>query len=175
MTTSRWALAIALLFLADGLAFVGMASAQQARPSDEAALQRYIQGLPSSGSLTDRGYQVGWVDLNSDGRLDAVVRWTGQPYCGSGGCELEVLERTTTGFRSRGHTTITRLPIRALRTSHGGWRDLSTWQEGGGNTVGCTALIAFEGGRYRRHDSWPPEKPGIKAEGRVIIARPTDP
>jgi hypothetical protein len=160
-----------MFLIATALAFAGPSSAGEGRASDVAALQRYIRSLPPAADPGDDAYQVGWVDLNRDGRLDAVVRWTGQPYCGSGGCNLTILERTRSGFRPRGSATITRLPIKVLRTSHSGWRDLSTWMEGGGIRPGCTALMDFSGARYRRHNCWPPEEPGIKADGRVIIAR----
>lgn len=140
--------------------------------SDEAALKRYIQTLPPAPDPNDDSLQVGWADLNGDGRLDAVVRATGRPYCGSGGCNLMVLERTRTSFRVRGSLTISQLPVRLLASGHYGWRDLSMFQAGGGNLPGCTALIEFRRGRYRSDGCWPPEHPGIKATGRVIIARP---
>jgi hypothetical protein len=161
---------IGSILLALSLSFVTNACALS-RPAvgDEAALKRYLDAAAKAeppSDLAEGGYDVGWADLNGDGKLDAVVRDTGAAACGSGGCSLTILERTRTGFRLRGAATITRPPIKVLRTSHGGWRDLSTWHEGGGLRPGCTATIEFNGRRYRTQECRTARDLG----GQVIIA-----
>jgi hypothetical protein len=136
---------------------------------DEAALQAYLKAT-SKGSYD---YQIGWADLNADGRQDAIVRFTSQEFCGSGGCGLEILVRRGRGFRSLGSTTITRLPVKVLETRHHGWRDISVFVAGGGILPGYTARMSFDGRRYPPNPTTPPARPMKGSFGRVIIDKDT--
>ena len=90
-------------------------------------------------------------------------------------CNTLVLQRTARGYKVIGDTPTTRLPIKLLRSRHNGWRDLSTWQRGGGNLDGCTATIEFNGWRYRKRGCWPPGELGTKADGPVLLPREDQP
>ena len=132
------------------------------------ALGRFLR--ITDESVASANYKVAWIDLNGDGLRDAVVYFPASGWCGTGGCSTLVVRQTARGFAVIGNTPATRLPIRVLRTRHNGWRDLSTWQQGGGNLEGCTAAIEFNGWRYRARGCWPPGEPGTTADGPVIIA-----
>ena len=140
-----------------------------ANAEDEAALQAYLQAT----SKVSYDYQVGWADLNGDGRQDAIIRFTSQDFCGSGGCGLEILVQTKRGFRSVGGTTITRLPVKVLESRHHGWRDISVFVAGGGILPGYTARMLFNGRRYPPNPSTLPAKPMSNSPGRVLIDNTT--
>jgi hypothetical protein len=161
------------------LSTAGAASAaSRERPSDDAELKRYLGPAPKfnppAGISRDDTYQVGWVDLNGDGRLDALIRDNGPAFCGSGGCGLRVLERTLTGFRSRGWMTITQLPVEVLNTRHHGWRDISVFVAGGGIRPGYQASLAYDGRRYPGNPTVSPARPLRAGElGEVLIDHST--
>jgi hypothetical protein len=132
---------------------------------DEAALQAYLKAT----SKVSYDYQVGWADLNGDGRQDALIRFTSRDFCGSGGCGLEILVREKRGFQSLGAATITRLPIKLLDARHHGWRDFSVFVAGGGILPGYTARMSFNGKRYPANPTTPPAGRMRGSLGRVLI------
>ena len=70
-------------------------------------------------------FKVGVTALSAENSADAVVLFSGQHYCGSGGCRLEIYQRTADGFRFISGTTLAYAPIRATesRDQHG-WKSL---------------------------------------------------
>ena len=156
----RWAAPFCAAFLG---AFGVTQVAWAAKAEDETALQAYLKAT----SKVSYDYQVGWADLNADGLQDAVVRFTSQEFCGSGGCSIQVLQRTRTGFRKRGSTTITWLPIEVLPSRHHGWRDLSMFTAGGGVLPGYRSSWAFNGRKYPFASQAGPLPKGL--HGRAII------
>ncbi len=115
------------------------------------------------------GYTAAFIDLNGDGTSEALVRLSGNVWCGSGGCTSLVLSREGRSYRVISKITITQLPIRVLQTSHHGWRDLGVTVAGGGIGPSYEAALAFDGHTYRGNPSVPPAKMLTEVTGRILI------
>ena len=117
-------------------------------------------------------FSTAYVDLNGDGRKDALVLMSGPSLCGTGGCNLYVLEHRGDRYRLRGRAPTTKAPISVLDHRTKGWRDIATYVSGGGIIHGYEEVVQFDGWKYpgvsvrhteRRFFRWP--------AGRVVIAR----
>jgi|SRR5271170_235478 len=94
------------------------------------------------------------VDLNGDGIPDAFVLFKG-PYCGSGGCTLEILRGTKDGFEYISGSTISREPIQILAEKRFDWHSFTVWVVGGGAKP-CNAPMRFNGQQYPLNPSMAP-------------------
>jgi len=107
-------------------------------------------------------YSVAFADLNGDDQPEALVyavatRGSGEAdLCGSGGCELYILSLTSTGYHEVGQISISRPPIRILRTVTKGWHDISVRVAGGGINPGYNARLEYTGVSYPSNPSVPP-------------------
>ncbi len=111
----------------------------------------------------------------ADGGYDIVAYISGRAWCGSGGCELMILEPEGASYRVLGQAGITKLPIRRLATSSHGHPDLGVIVSGGGILKGYEARLRFDGKTYPDNPSVPPAAPiEGKAKGEVLIAPPAD-
>jgi hypothetical protein len=106
------------------------------------------------------------ADLNGDGRPEVLLLATDPHFCGSGGCGFFVLEKRGTGYRLVARATITRAPIRLLRTTSHGWYDLSV-RVGGGGEPWRQVRLRFDGRRYPSNPSLLPTRP--PSPGKVLI------
>jgi hypothetical protein len=135
-------------------------------------LVHYLKSDPDYADGKDRtnlmfGYAL--VDLNGDGRREAVVYVSEAGLCGSSGCDLEIFELGKSGWRPLGiDLGNTRPPIRLLPTKTHGWRDLSGWQYGGGVDRPFESWISLY---PRDNDPKRPAKVPRRIHGRVIIKR----
>ncbi len=134
------------------------------------SLQHAIQAqLARTGFLDPTtSYSAAFVDLNGDGRKEAIVYIRGDGWCGSGGCKAMVLTPQKGGYRVVMSTTITQLPLRILDTRHHGWRDIGVEVSGGGVVAGEVAL-SFDGHRYPTNPTMPPARRVINAQGTTVI------
>ena len=108
----------------------------------------------------------------SDQRQEIVVYYEDKNYCGSGGCVLLILIPRGSSFEVIGRTTITRLPIRVLKTYSNGYHDLGVWLQGGGILPGHEALVPFDGRRYSSNPSTAPCRAvALGTPGNTLIAR----
>ena len=107
-------------------------------------------------------YSVTLIDLNEDGKREAIIYVAGPSVCGSGGCSLLVLTPSARGYRLVTTTTVTHLPAYALNTRTHGWRDLSVFVAGGGLS-GHYASLRFNG---RKYPSNPTVAPAIVMRGK---------
>jgi hypothetical protein len=152
----------------------GPALAKQ-RSSEDAQFRRWLTGyllhMPyneDDPDLQNLVYGYALVDLNGDGRNEAVVWARDANLCGTSGCGLEVFEHGKSGWRFLIDVATTRPPIKILPTRTHGWRDLSSWQYGGGVDHPYEAWWHFNG----RHDydssktKWKVPK---RIHGRIII------
>jgi putative lipoprotein len=133
-------------------------------------LQRWIPAAPE-GSPDQPRYAAAFADLNGDGVGEALVYVIGPTVCGSGGCNLLVLQRSRTGWLLVTQMTITNPPIRLLPTGRHGWRDLGVFVAGGGFR-GHEAVLSFNGRSYPTNPSVPPARATPRpGPGQVLIAR----
>lgn len=111
-----------------------------------AALTALRQALgPDAGALRYFGRSI---DLNGDGRDEAVVHLNGLFVCGSGGCDTWVLHSDAAGqWTALRALPTTRAPIAALASRTNGWRDLAVTVGGGGGASGAVRAT-FDGQRY---------------------------
>lgn len=92
------------------------------------------------------------VDLDGDGRADAVVLLESRGWCGSGGCTMLVFRATDAGFDLVSYSTITNQPIRVSPEVSHGWKSLIVYSKNVGNV-----LMRFDGSRYPLNPSMQPK------------------
>lgn len=113
---------------------------------------------------------MAWVDLNADGKDEALVYLIGPDDCGSGGCTLLVLTPNGGKLRLVSSMNVTRTPIRVLATRSHGWNDISVNVGGGGLEAGERRLH-FDGKHYPKNPTLPPAMPtSSHALGKVVIS-----
>jgi len=89
-----------------------------------ASLQTYVSNRWGQAD-GDTNYTARFVDLNGDGRSEAVVLVSGRNWCGTGGCPLWVLTPRNGSWSMVTQAPIVRAPIRLLPSRSRGWSDLS--------------------------------------------------
>lgn len=156
--------------------FVSAQPPSKASQTAEVGLKSYLQsylGKPESKEDENAQYLVAWVDLNDDGKREAVVYVYGPGWCGSGGCVTLVLAPDGTTYTLVTKMTITRLPIRIMPEKSHGWHDISV-TVGGGGIPAHEARMRFNGEAYPSNPSVAPAQPiKGKTQGRIIIS-PSD-
>ncbi len=164
--------ALAVLLLPGSLPSI----AQSARIQDDLSartrqsLRAFLQSFDNA--LKDR-FVAALADLNGDGTPEAIVYLTSNYWCGSGGCTTLVLVQDADSWRLLTKITITRPPIRVLKTKSNGWRSIGVWVQGGGIQPGYEAELRFDGKTYPTNPSIPPARPLVgKAEGEAVIPSP---
>lgn len=115
----------------------------------------------------DVRYRMGEADLDGDGLNDALVYIGGPGQCGSGGCDLAVLRRTSDGFEQIGSLSVTRLPVGVLDSRTNGLRDIVVTVGGGGIPTGLRRL-RFDGESYPANPTVAPAEP-VDDIGTVVI------
>lgn len=103
-------------------------ASQQHQPGfakDEAlsrSLRNYV-GAPTDETRTTR-YSAAFVDLQGDGKRDAVVYLTGSAWCGSGGCTILILVPGSDSFKVIAKMPAVLPPISVLTGKSNGWHDI---------------------------------------------------
>lgn len=108
------------------------------------SLQNYVLnrwGRPEG----DTNYKVKLVDLNGDGRSEAVVLVSGRYWCGTGGCPLWVLTPRNRSWRMVTQAPIVKAPVRLLPSRSRGWSDLSAMLYAGGARPLYEARLSING------------------------------
>lgn len=153
------------------LSVVAMATAAASAPAqpklshDErvTALQRYLEKQPDVGATIEerRGamFMAGFVDLDGDGVDEALVYGGEGGWCGTGGCGIGIFVQQGRGYRLKSSTSIGHLPVGVLSSRHHGWRDITSFQAGGGIRPGYMAVLPFNGSRYPLNPTVPPARP----------------
>jgi hypothetical protein len=170
----------ALLMIASAAAVAGVAQAK-APPSEDAQFRRwlrsYLLDMPyneDDPDLKNLVYGYALVDLNGDGRNEAVVWARDANLCGTSGCGLDIFVHGKSGWQYFIDVATTRPPIKILPTRTHGWHDLSSWQYGGGVDHAYEAWWQFNGGNDYGNfrTKW---KVPQRIQGRVIIKDATIP
>lgn len=116
------------------------------------AVERY--GLTKQRKLEQ--YEIAGVDLNGDGRSEALVLFTGQDWCQRTGCSLVVFQEEQTGYRQVSHMISVRPPLMVGPETSFGWRDLIV-RTGGGAAPVRTVRLGFTGKGYPANALLQPE------------------
>lgn len=121
-------------------------------------------------------YSLALTDLNGDGQAEVLLYamaakegGSERSLCGSGGCQLNVLALTKTRYRQITRISVTRPPIRILRTMTHGWHDIGVFVSGGGIHLGYEAQLGFDGSTYPSNPTAPPAIRSEGADGEVVI------
>jgi hypothetical protein len=75
----------------------------------------------------DRKFQYQATDLNGDGIVEYLVSFSSPYFCGSGGCNLLILDKN---FNLITNFTITRTPVLVDSKTTNGWNDIILWSNG---------------------------------------------
>ena len=142
-----------------------LSSAAAAQPSREEGLRAFIARSFAEirDSAPDATYVATFVDLNGDGRDEALVQQSDGYFCGSGGCGLYIYTPDGASWRELNDLTVIAAPVLLLATSTNGWRDLAVHVRDGGNSFPYQVRLRFNGGAY-----------GGSPAMRVRLRRPVD-
>ncbi|MEJ7137535.1 hypothetical protein [Amphibiibacter pelophylacis] len=108
--------------------------------------------VKSKGASKVPPFRTARVDLNRDGRPDAVVLLGGRDWCGSGGCTLLVFRGSAHEFHLVGDTSVADTPVRLAKTRSKGWSSLIVHSKGSGEV-----LLNFDGRSYPDNASVQPK------------------
>jgi len=142
----------------------------------EQTLKKFLQtylGDPNPDSEREwpTRYSSAFVDLDNDGVKEVIIYLSGRDWCGSGGCVMLILKPDNSTYRVVTKTTVTRLPIRVLRTRSNNWLDLSVVVRGGGIQPSYEAKLSFDGKTYPNNPSVSPSVPlNVEIPGRIVIS-----
>lgn len=138
---------------------------------DEESIRKLFQTRDNDKSTQ---YLAVFRDLNDDGIPEAIVYLMGQQWCGSGGCNLYILQKRSSSWKTVTSMTITNAPIRILDRKVNGWHSLGVWVQGGGIQPGYEAELRFNGKTYPRNPSVPPARRAAKGLAGKVVIKDTD-
>jgi hypothetical protein len=140
-------------------------AAIQAPPEDESVKKV----LRTKAEDKKTRYIVVLRDLNGDGIPEAIAYMVGNDWCGSGGCNLFILQKSGDSWKIVSNVTITYPPVRIFNDSSNGWHNLGV-QGGGGGARAHDVRLRFNGTTYRKDLSVPPvHRSGKDTSGQVVI------
>jgi len=87
------------------------------------------------------------TDLNGDGRDEMFTCLMGFPFCGTGGCTLQLYQASGKGYELLSFFPASHLPTVASDRHHDGWPNLWQLQSGGGAPAAWTRQ-RFNGETY---------------------------
>lgn len=143
------------------------ASKQHKPSASHESLKRFLQEWENPGlAERDTRFFAAFVDLNGDGKDDAIVLLMGWGWCGTGGCRTLILQQQNRSWRVVSKFTIANPPIRVLTSRSNGWRDVGVWVQGGGIQPGYEARLSFDGRSYPGH---PTVSSALSRKGGVVV------
>ena len=126
---------------------------------DQTELRKAIERYRIIKKRSASRYKSAAADLNGDGRVEAIVLFSGEDWCKKTGCSLVVFQMERTGFRPVTHVTSARAPILVGPGRNYGWRDLIV-KTGGGAAPVRQVRLGFTGKGYPRNALLQPEPTG---------------
>jgi hypothetical protein len=127
----------------------------EASNADEESIRKLFQSRDNDKSTR---YLAVFRDLNGDGVPEAIVYLIGRQWCGSGGCHLFILQKSSGSWETVTSMTIINPPIRVLDRKWNGWHSLGVRVQGGGIHPGYEAELRFNGKTYPKNPSVPPAR-----------------
>ena len=104
--------------------------------------------LPASDDgLPEARFAFRAVELNGDESPEVLAYLLGPEVCGTGGCDLKLLERQDGTLVVRQTFPITQAPVGLGPAAESGWRDLWRTEAGGGAAM-SRVLHRFDGSTY---------------------------
>jgi hypothetical protein len=123
---------------------------------EDADLRSAIDRYTLTRSRTPGEYNVAGVDLNGDGKAEAVVLFSGTDWCQKTGCSLVVFQKEAVGYKPVSHITSVAAPVLIGPEASFGWRDLMV-NTGGGAAPVRTVRLGFTGKGYPSNALLQPE------------------
>jgi hypothetical protein len=172
----------ALFAAAPALRAAGPTITRRVRPEStrdaalEAAIRSALYGDEANGTDVRRvRYYYNRVDLDGDGRPEALAYVFGPGWCGSAGCALLVFKGGGGRYELVSHISGAENPVVVSTRSTNGWRDLIgyvRWGEVGGRTVrDYYAVLRSDGRTYpEQFPGSPPLGAGEQARGAAYLA-----
>lgn len=115
----------------------------------------YTKAVAEIGSAGGRArYIYNLVDLNGDGKQEALVYLLGSIFCGSGGCNLYLFSQGQQGYTRINNFPISRLPVIVSPRKTNGWHNLIRPESGGGAQPSYV-VYTFDGKHYAEQKRLP--------------------
>ena len=116
----------------------------------DVAVQSYLKA--NHGPLYSK-YDYTRVDLDGDGRRDALVMFSGPHsyWCDMNGCSLAVLKASNDGFAMVSESFPVRGPLYIAESKHDGWRNLIVRVSGQAYADAKNVAMEFDGLTYPRN------------------------
>jgi hypothetical protein len=142
-------------------------SRQQERAVRQFLEKVYLEDLRHDPDIE---YIDEFIDLNGDGKQEALTYVTGRYICGTSGCSTFILTPVGADYKLVAEISIANFPIRVLNSSSQGWRDLEVTVRGGGIRTAYRAELHYDGKTYPENPTVPPARPTDgKSPGRVLF------
>lgn len=144
----------------------------QSEKTRDNRLERAIMAtLGESGAQADTPvhYYYNRVDLNGDGKPEALVYLFGPAVCGTGGCSAYVFQLEGARYKLISELNPARNPIVVSSSRTRGWKDLIVPVAGGGVRSEYYAKLQFDGRQYPENPTVPPAKPLQRKEAGMAF------
>jgi hypothetical protein len=112
-------------------------------------------------------YLYNKVDLNGDGKPEAIVYLRGPYICGTGGCPALVAQDTPKGYRVVANIILAQTPFIVSEKKTRGWNDIISCDSGGGIQPHFV-VFKWNGSRYPQDSA--DMKAGEKIQGQVVLS-----
>jgi len=120
-------------------------------------------------ALQQTRYYYDRIDLNGDGKPEALVYLSGSYTCGTGGCKMLVLEQSGQQYQLVSKMTLVNAPVIVSSEKSAGWSDL-VLQVAGGGEAKHYAQMKFDGNTYPVNPSTAPEvAPNTTVNGTAVM------
>ena len=131
---------------------------------DEALEAAILRAVPDytrdvvelEGGVGRGRYVYGRMDLDDDGHEEVFVYLLGSIFCGTGGCNLLLLDSAEEGYALLNDFPISRLPVIVSEHRTEGWSDIFRPESGGGAPPSFVKHT-FDGTRYAEAERLPAE------------------
>lgn len=121
--------------------------------------------------IDDTSIAVSSISCDGNSNHDYIVYVYGNLWCGSGGCDMFVLEELNNSFSIKGKMTVVKLPIILLGTSKFGRPDIAvTITDINVNSV--KSVLKFSGKKYPSNPTLQSVEKRKNVKGAVVFSEP---